>query len=81
MKERLSGTDTTRILERFYSDCIAFWKREKESNYERYNFEIDIKKQALKDIAALTSNPYSPNGKLLSLAAKEQFIADKENDA
>jgi len=81
MKEKLSGADTVKILEKFYGSCLAFWEREKETNSERYDFEIDVKKQALKDIASLTSNPYSPNGKLLSLPVKEQFIINKEENA
>lgn len=72
MKTMLTVEETVKVLVPFYSDCVAFWKREGYS-------EIDAKEKALYDIESLCCNPYEPNGAWINQEAKNCFIEFFEN--
>jgi hypothetical protein len=57
--------ETTEILKSFYSECLRFWKRENVENAAEY---------ALKDLANIKCDPYSPNGETLDKKAITDFI-------
>lgn len=48
------------VAELFYQDCLKFWKGDKEA--------------ALRDVALLKNNPFSPNGILLDRQAVIDFV-------
>lgn len=60
----MNYNETLETLTDFYRDCVRFWMREGKS--------ID---NALRDVENITTNPYSPNGELLDVEAKNDFIA------
>lgn len=60
------------VLDRFYKECLAFWKREGSENPEY---------MAIKDLREITTNPFLPkNAPLLDPATKEEFIKTIKKD-
>lgn len=59
---------TTTICEKFYSECLNFWKREKHDEPE---------KMALTDVARLERDPFSPSGDELDRTAVNDFVKSK----
>lgn len=76
----LTANETRIVLEEFYESCIRFWKREKECNSENYDFEINVEKQALKDVKGISTNPFSPNGGKLDTSIKTLFLMEKSKE-
>lgn len=66
--------ETMKFLNEFYKSCLKFWKREKQNNSHMYKEEINVVKNALKEVSNITTNPFSPNGRPLNLNAKEEFL-------
>ena len=60
--------ETATICEKFYNECLRFWKREKHDQSE---------KMALADVARLERDPFSPNGNELDRTAINDFITSK----
>ena len=69
----LDANKTQAILERFFNDCLCFWKR--TGSDERQAFEY-----ALDDVKTLKHDPFVPAGDLLDPVAKEKFIKYREMD-
>lgn len=54
------------VLEKFYKNCLEFWKREGVEN---------AKEMAIKDVERITTNPFIPkNSPPIDVDVKEQFI-------
>jgi len=62
------------IIEKFFNECISHWQRENA----RLNDIFNPHYMALKDIKAITRNPYSMYGALLDVNAKQSFINEME---
>ena len=58
----------TMLLEEHYSQCLAFWKREKHS-------ELSAKAMALLDILHTKHNPFKPKGELLDVEIRRTVMA------
>ena len=67
----IDAKETEIILNQFFTECVAFWKRNGKT--ERESFE-----NALHDIEDIKHNPYTPHGDLLDVDAREKFINDKK---
>lgn len=59
----MNYNETLDMLSKFYADCLKFCMREGRS--------LDY---ALKDVESITTNPYSPNGQLIDLDARNDFV-------
>lgn len=64
----LNYDKTIDVLQAFYEDCRAFWVRECANTREAH-------KRAVEDVERLSTNPFSPNGELLNIEAKAEFVA------
>ena len=69
----LNQRDTQLVLEGYFKECFGFWKSEIKD--ERQAFE-----KAIRDIECLTKDPYVPNGELLDVETKAEFIRYKKMD-
>ena len=69
----LNEHDTQLAIEKFFRDCLTFWKR--NVNDEREAFE-----RALIDTRRITTDPLSPCGDKLDVSTKEKFIKYREMD-
>lgn len=70
----LSPEKTVEIANAFFQDTLNFWKLEKLNRSDRYEFEIDPVKMAIKETKSLTNNPYSPNGEMLDRIALVEWV-------
>ena len=70
----LTRKETYKLLEEFFNDCVKFWILSGVKDY-REAFTL-----AIKDVAAIQSDPYSPQGELLNTEAKKQFIENRRMD-
>lgn len=61
----MNYTQTIEVLQKFYTDCVKFWKRE--------NAQFP-KLKAKNDIRNITTNPFEPNGEKLNEDAKADFL-------
>lgn len=69
----LDMNKTQTILERFFNDCLCFWRR--SGSDERQAFEY-----ALDDVKGLKRDPFVPAGEPLDIETKENFIRYREMD-
>ncbi len=69
----LNAHETQLVIERFFKDCLNFWRR--NTNDERVAFE-----KALSDTKRITTDPFSPCGKKLDIKTKNAFIHYREMD-
>ncbi len=69
----LNAHETQLVMEHFFNDCLNFWRR--NTNDKRAAFE-----KALNDVRGITTDPFSPCGKKLNVATKENFIKYREMD-
>lgn len=70
------------ICEKFYEDCYAHWLRDFATNKvlqserdETITVEEQAKAYAIRDIKAITRNPFSPSGDDLNVEGKEAFLS------
>lgn len=73
----LTNAETKERLTSFFEDCKGFWTREKANNAKMYTEEINVTEMALKDIASLNNDPYSPRGKALDKDAQAEWLASQ----
>ena len=69
----INRNDTMALLDNFFNDCLVFWKREGKSQNEAFDL-------ALKDVSHVIYNPFEPNGDLLDVGGKEEYIKKMIND-
>ena len=69
----LNQKETQLVLGQFFNACLKFWWSAGKG--KRDAFEL-----AIKDIEGLVSDPYSPQGKLLDVETKVEFIRYKKMD-
>lgn len=69
----LTAKETELAMERFFNDCVNFWKR--IGFDERQAFEA-----ALEDTKKLTTDPFLPRGDKLDEETKIKFIHYREMD-
>jgi len=76
----LSYEETTKVLDTFYKDSKKFWERElRQRNYDnKYQTTDVIETLTLRDVKGISRNPFEPKGNLLDVAAKKDFISNKE---
>ena len=58
------------LIEQFYYECLAFWKKEGEGAKA---YEL-----AKLDVEAVLTNPFDPQGEYLDPQAKKDFIKSKQ---
>jgi hypothetical protein len=56
---------STKILECFYEDCVAHWKRQNSKHPEL---------NALQDVLNVKHNPFSPSPEWIDTNAKTDFL-------
>jgi len=59
--KQLSERETLDVIEKFYHECLNFWKSEKA---------------ALKSVQGLTYNPYSVDGETLRQSTLKRWIKE-----
>ena len=69
----LGKQETQMAMEKFFNDCVNFWRR--TGMDEREAFE-----SALDDIKHITTDPFSPRGDKLDLETKAEFIKYRMQD-
>jgi hypothetical protein len=69
----LSKHETELIMEKFFNDCLSFWKREGHDSRDAFA-------KALNDVRSLERDPFSPCGDKLDEEAKLNFIRYREMD-
>ena len=69
----LSEKETQEVLEKFFNDCMGFWKRQGHEIKEAFAFAIE-------DVERLTTDPFVPCGKKLDEKAKADFIRYRKMD-
>lgn len=69
----LDANKTQTTLEKFFNDCLCFWRR--SGSDERQAFEY-----ALDDVNGLKRDPFVPVGELLDEETKANFIRYREID-
>ena len=69
----LNNKETQSVLGQFFNACLKFWWSAGKD--QRTAWELSIK-----DIEGLTTDPYSPQGELLDVEAKELFIKYRKLD-
>ena len=69
----LSAKETGLVLEKFFNDCLNFWKRTMPNEREAFV-------NALDDVKKIKHNPFTPCGELLDVEAKEHFVRYREMD-
>lgn len=62
----LSYDKSYKLIEQFYYECLAFWKREGEGA-KAYDL-------AKLDVEAVLTNPFEPQGDYLDPQAKQDFF-------
>lgn len=70
-----TAEETNEILNRFYEDCVKFWG--KEINERGYETDFTVEVLAVKDIEAISTNPFSPQGDALDVETHKQWISKK----
>lgn len=69
----LNAHETQLAMERFFKDCLNFWRR-------TINDEREVFEKALNDTRRITTDPFSPCGKKLDVTTKEKFIKYRMQD-
>ena len=69
----LNEKETQVILEKFFNNCVNFWKREGHEYKEAFALAIE-------DAKKISTNPFSPCGEKLDVGAQIQFIKYREMD-
>lgn len=67
----LSAKETLIVLEKYFDECIAFWKR--RGFDDKKAFELSIS-----DIEVIRNDPFYPRGRALHPGAKYEFVHSKE---
>lgn len=62
-----SKENTIRLLTKMYADCFSFWLNEGESVAEALQ-------KALSEVSEMTHNPFEPQGDLLDVKGKQEFV-------
>ena len=63
----LDYNKTYEVVTQFYLDCVKFWKKQGKDVLEAHDL-------AEKEVAAITTNSFSPKGEELDPKAKEDFL-------
>lgn len=71
----LNAEETKKLLKEFAWECYEFWANELNTDDDK---EVWLK--AIKDIEEVTHNPFTPQGDLLDVEAKAEFIKQLKFD-
>ena len=69
----LNEKETNAILEKFFGECLRYWKMSGSDDREAFEYALD-------DVKRVKRDPYVPSGKLVNAAAKAQFVHYREMD-
>lgn len=75
-KETLTAEETKQILDKFYVECLNFWKR--ETDRDNKIKKDDVEQLALRDVKCIKRDPTVPLGRYLDVTAKEEWVQEKE---
>lgn len=67
----LSSKETLIVLEKYFDECIAFWKRRGFDDKKAFKLSIS-------DIEVIRNDPFSPRGRILHPGAKYEFVHSKK---
>lgn len=69
----LNKKETEITLEKFFNECVTFWK--KKGFDDKKAFELSIS-----DIKVIQNDPFFPRGRVINEEAKLDFIRYREMD-
>lgn len=69
----LTAKETELVMERFFNDCLHFWKGRGVDDREAFE-------NSVADVKTLKTDPFVPCGKKLDEEAKQKFIKYREMD-
>jgi len=72
--QEVQEVKTAQILDAFFTSCLKFWQNEKDRGYTS---NISVTALALNDVRVIKNNPFSPKGKALNVAVKENWLAQE----
>lgn len=69
----LNEKETQIILEKFFNECLRYWRMQNKDEREAFEY-------AIRDIKRLKYNPYVPCGEEIDIVTKAKFIRYREMD-
>lgn len=67
----LNVKETKSLLKEFAWTCYEFWANELDTDND-----ADVWKMAIKDLEAVNNDPFSPQGDLLDVETKAEFMKE-----